>query len=192
LTPNTFDTQDDGRSPVEMSSISPMSIVGQGWVDPFAKYPIKMNPGEKWLIDQGKCQNRLLGYGRVVRDSGHFTNVSCSVNTGGDLTFKELQEEMAFACRSRSCNISSVPRERFLNICRLRGSCHNDLIVIAHHSLAVRCVSSKLLDPVLRISDNVIASIVTFACYNVRLSSTLHTLFWLVIAAQVVTKTLSA
>jgi len=32
---------------------SPMSILDEGRIDPFAIYPIKMSKGEHWLMDQG-------------------------------------------------------------------------------------------------------------------------------------------
>ena len=40
---------------VEADSVvgNPMSVLGEGRVDPFASYPIKMNKGELWLMDQG-------------------------------------------------------------------------------------------------------------------------------------------
>ena len=34
-------------------SINPVTVLGAGRIDPFAHYPIKMNTGELWLIDQG-------------------------------------------------------------------------------------------------------------------------------------------
>ena len=37
-----------------LTSLSPMSILGAGRVDPFANYPIQMNREEEWLIDQSK------------------------------------------------------------------------------------------------------------------------------------------
>jgi hypothetical protein len=54
-----------------------------------------------------------------------------------------------------------------LNISRLLYSNLKDLVTVAHHSLAIRSVSSNLSDPILRIGDSVLASIVTFVCYGV-------------------------
>lgn len=36
-----------------LASSSPMTVLGASRIDPFANYPIKMNEGELWLIDQG-------------------------------------------------------------------------------------------------------------------------------------------
>lgn len=61
-----------------------------------------------------------------------------------------------------------------LNISRLRGTDLNDVVTVAHLSLAIRCVSNKLSDPAFRISDSVLVSIVTFVCYSVSNASLLN------------------
>lgn len=39
---------------------SPVTPLGAGRIDPFANYPIKMNNGELWLIDQGKFSRSVI------------------------------------------------------------------------------------------------------------------------------------
>jgi len=43
---------------------SPMSVLGEGRVDPFTRYPIEMGDGERWLIDQGMDPLHLVQHSR--------------------------------------------------------------------------------------------------------------------------------
>jgi hypothetical protein len=54
-----------------------------------------------------------------------------------------------------------------LNISRGRGKAIDDPRTVAHHSVAIQLVNNRMSDPVLGISDNVIATIVTFLSYSV-------------------------
>jgi hypothetical protein len=53
------DDDDDDEYPPPKATISPLTILGAGRVDPFANYPVKMDITEYWLIDHGKALREL-------------------------------------------------------------------------------------------------------------------------------------
>ncbi|CZR67426.1 uncharacterized protein PAC_17325 [Phialocephala subalpina] len=117
-----------------------MTTLGAGRIDPFANFPIKMNGGDLWLIDQ--------------------------VNTGEDPTFKTLRDRWLPVAVRDAATFHQFLANVSLNISRVRGENLDNAVSIAHHSLAIRSVNQKLSDPNLRTSGDVIASILCFVCYS--------------------------
>lgn len=54
-----------------------------------------------------------------------------------------------------------------LQVSRIRGEELDNVVAVAHHSLAIRSVNKKLSDPALKTSDQTITGILSFVCYNV-------------------------
>ncbi|PVH71667.1 hypothetical protein DL98DRAFT_596735 [Cadophora sp. DSE1049] len=120
--------------------ISPVTILGAGRVDPFANYPIKMNRGELWLIDQ--------------------------VNMDQDPTFRTHRERWLPVMIKSPITFRQFLANVSLNISRVRGENLDNVVTVAHHSLAIRLVNQKLSDPVSKTSDEVLLGILSFRCYN--------------------------
>ncbi|KAH9207786.1 hypothetical protein DL95DRAFT_415304 [Leptodontidium sp. 2 PMI_412] len=120
--------------------ISPITPLGTGRIDPFTNYPIKMNRGEQWLIDQ--------------------------VNTGQDPTFRTLRERWLPVMIKGPATFHQFLANASLNVSRVRGENLDNAVTVAHHSLAIRSVNQKLSDLVLKASDDVLLGILSFRCYN--------------------------
>ncbi|KAH7306113.1 hypothetical protein BKA65DRAFT_601851 [Rhexocercosporidium sp. MPI-PUGE-AT-0058] len=126
--------------PNNFDPISPITPLGAGRIDPFANYPIKMNKGELWLIDQ--------------------------VNTAHDPTFRTLRERWLPVMIKGPATFHQFLANVSLNVSRVRGESLDNVVTVAHHSLAIRSVNQKLSDPVLKASDDVLLGILSFRCYN--------------------------
>ncbi|KAG4438503.1 hypothetical protein IFR05_006026 [Cadophora sp. M221] len=134
------DASEMDNFPSNLLPISPITPLGAGRIDPFASYPIKMNRGELWLIDQ--------------------------VNTGQDPTFRTLRERWLPVMIKGPTTFHQFLANVSLNISRVRGENLDNAVTVAHHSLAIRSVNQKLSDPVLKASDDVLLGILSFRCYN--------------------------
>ncbi|KAL2068635.1 hypothetical protein VTL71DRAFT_14972 [Oculimacula yallundae] len=138
LLPRTTPEEED--APDRVVTISPITPLGAGRTDPFANYPIKMNRGELFLIDQ--------------------------VNTGQDPTFRTLRERWLPVMIRGPATFHQFLANVSLNVSRVRGESLDNIVTVAHHSLAIRSVNQKLSDPVLKASDDVLLGILSFRCYN--------------------------
>ncbi|KAE8452290.1 hypothetical protein EG329_000990 [Mollisiaceae sp. DMI_Dod_QoI] len=125
---------------------SPITVLGAGRVDPFISFPINMNPGEQYLMDQ--------------MNSGHDPRLR---------TYKEnwlpvvVQHPASF--HQFLANLAVIIHRNQRRGIQGREKEEN-LIAVAHHSLALRTINTVLEDPVRRVSDAVVASIVAFICYS--------------------------
>ena len=93
------------------------------------------------------------------------------VNTGQDLSFKNLRERWLPLAIHEPASFHQFLANVSLNIARLQGEDLDGLVTIAHHSLAIRSLNKNLSDPAKSISDDVLASIVELVCYSVGNSS---------------------
>ncbi|KUJ07837.1 uncharacterized protein LY89DRAFT_742603 [Mollisia scopiformis] len=119
---------------------SPMTVLGAGRIDPFADYPIKMNEGELWLIDQ--------------------------VNTSQDPTFRTLRERWLPVAVKDAANFHQFLANVSLNVSRVRGEDLENAVSVGHHSLAIQSINQKLSDPNLRTNDDMVVGILSFVCYS--------------------------
>ncbi|KAF8859223.1 hypothetical protein BDZ45DRAFT_368044 [Acephala macrosclerotiorum] len=118
-----------------------ITVLGAEHTDPFANYPIKMNEGELWLMDQ--------------------------VKTGKAPTLRTLRERWLPVAVRDAANFHQFLANACLYISRDRGEDLDNTVAIAHHSLAIRSVNQKLSDPDLRTSDDVVIGVLCFICYSI-------------------------
>lgn len=131
--------EEEPKSTRTIVPATPISVLGQGRIDPFTRYPIHMSKGEYWLLDQ--------------------------VNSSKDLCFKNLRERWLPLAINDAGAFHQYLSNASLNLAIRKGEETNDLVALAHHSLAIRTVNSELADPSRSTSDDIIASILQFICY---------------------------
>jgi hypothetical protein len=153
------------------AAISPLTILGAGRVDPFAKYPVKMNVIEYWLIDHG-----MPPYLPPRSQTNSKIEIKCVSNTHMTLvnvaqhpTFKVFKESWLPAAMSDPAAFHQILSNIALSISIVRGQgvILDNPVSVAHNSLAVRTVNNRLSDPVEGISDGTMTSVLGMTCHSV-------------------------
>ncbi|KAH7409000.1 hypothetical protein BKA64DRAFT_742173 [Cadophora sp. MPI-SDFR-AT-0126] len=88
------------------------------------------------------------------------------VNTGQDPTFRTHRERWLPVMIKSPITFRQFLANVSLNISRVRGENLENVVTVAHHSLAIRSINQKLSDPILKTSDEVLLGILSFRCYN--------------------------
>ncbi|KAH8815623.1 hypothetical protein F5884DRAFT_852089 [Xylogone sp. PMI_703] len=124
-------------------TVSPAGL-GAGRVDPFASYPIRMTKQEQWLIDQ--------------------------MYTSQHPALKTLREWwLPVAMRQPSTFHQFLANVAF-TLSRARGEGPGsawDRVSFLYYSRAIELLNSQLKDPKLRVTDNVVATVLTFISYSI-------------------------
>ncbi|KAI9742129.1 MAG: hypothetical protein M1834_000519 [Cirrosporium novae-zelandiae] len=130
--------------------------LGAGPLDPFMKYPIKMDPCSKRLL-RNKIENTTPTnkfHGAPVFDqtlvcsSRIYREVWYPLSVGDPAAFHQVLSNFCLHLDYKQKMDGTYEKE---------GS-------IAHHALAVTSMTSRLSDPVFQISDGAIGTVIGFAC----------------------------
>ncbi|KAH7377943.1 hypothetical protein BKA64DRAFT_687582 [Cadophora sp. MPI-SDFR-AT-0126] len=132
-----FDSDDLWYFP---TSISPVTVLGAGRVDPFGNYPIKITQTEQWLLDE--------------------------VHTNPNPLFRTFQEAWLPSAIHNSAMFHQVLANIAINIYTIQGRESTNVISMRHHSSAMRYINSVIADPVKGVGDGVVRSVGTFVCYS--------------------------
>lgn len=136
------------RTQAEDDSVMPnpeAGLLGSGRMDPFMCYPVPMDMEMLFLIDHVYTWSDP--YLRPFKDTWFPISLSDSA------FFNEILSHV-------SSHVFTL-RNGFQN----RDDCPQS---IALHSLAINSIRTRLLDPVLGISDGVIGTVLAFACFSHR------------------------